>query len=271
MAIGIDGVAMAGAISAGKPTVAVIGSGIDVCYPSQHLRLAREIVKRGCVLTEYAPGTRPNGYNFPVRNRIISALSQATLVMEGGDRSGSLITARHAREQDKAVYAFPGNVGNDGSEASSLLIKNGAKLFTSADDILRDFEIKSRGKLDPFKLTSPAAVDMFTVLRELEVSCVAPNDDVFFASRNQKVKEEAKINEDEKKLVDHKSLEQKVLGSLGGALQALYKRIPTEGDIAVEELVNDDHPLRDVMQGLLTLEISKFVTMLPGDRVKRNI
>ena len=66
MAIGIDGVALAAAISAGKPTVAVIGSGIDVCYPSQHLRLAREIVKRGCVVTEYAPGTRPNGYNFPV-------------------------------------------------------------------------------------------------------------------------------------------------------------------------------------------------------------
>ncbi len=271
MAIGIDGVAMAGAISAGKPTVAVIGSGIDVCYPPQHLRLAREIVKRGCVLTEYAPGTRPNGYNFPVRNRIISALSQATLVMEGGDRSGSLITARHAREQERAVYAFPGNVGNDGSEASSLLIKNGAKLFTSADDILRDFEIRSRGKLDPFKLTSPAAVDMYSVLRELEVSCVAPNDDVFFASRTQRTKEAAKLNVEENKTVDHKALEQKVLGSLGGSLQSLYKRIPTEGDIAVEELVNDDHPLREVMQGLLTLEISKFVTMLPGDRVKRNI
>ena len=104
MAIGIDGVALAGALSEGKATVAVIGSGIDVCYPSQHKRLAREIVKRGCVVTEYAPGTRPNAVNFPVRNRIISGLSEAVVVIEGHEKSGAIITARRAFSQGRAVY-----------------------------------------------------------------------------------------------------------------------------------------------------------------------
>lgn len=271
MAIGIDGVSLAGAISAGKPTVAVIGSGIDVCYPSQHLRLAREIVKRGCVITEYAPGTRPERYNFPVRNRLISALSQATVVMEGGERSGSLITARHAREQGKEVYAFPGNVGNGGSEASSLLIKNGARLFTSADDILRDFEIRSRGRLDPFKLTTPVSVDMNTVLRDLEVSCVAPNDTVFYPQKTfpgEKKKEELT---ERKVPVDDSENESGVSSAFSASILALYKKIPLNSDISIDELVDDEHPLRDVIQGLLSLEISKFVIMLPGDRVKRNI
>ena len=140
MAIGIDGVALAGALSEGKATVAVIGSGIDVCYPMQHKRLAREIVKRGCVMTEYAPGTRPSGSNFPVRNRIISGLSEATLVIEGHEKSGAVITARRAFAQGRVVYALPGNVGNRNSEATNLLIKNGAKAFSSADDIVRDLK-----------------------------------------------------------------------------------------------------------------------------------
>ncbi|MBQ7333177.1 MAG: DNA-processing protein DprA, partial [Clostridia bacterium] len=171
MAIGIDGVALAGAISAGKGTVGVIGCGIDVCYPKCHKRLAREIVKLGCVMTEYAPGVRPDRFNFPKRNRIISALSEATVVMEGSERSGSVITARHAIEQGRTLYAFPGNVGNSGSEASNLLIKNGAKLLTSADDIIRDFEKSSLGKLNPFNLTGSDSYDMYSVLREFEVSC----------------------------------------------------------------------------------------------------
>ena len=271
MAIGIDGVALAGAISAGKPTVAVIGSGIDICYPSQHLRLAREIVKRGCVITEYAPGTRPERYNFPVRNRLISALSQATLVMEGGERSGSLITARHAKEQGRAVYAFPGNVGSDGSEASSLLIKNGAKLFTSADDILRDFEIRSRGKLDPFKLSSPISVDMNTVLRDLEVSCVAPNDTVFYSKPAKSVDKKANAAPEIAAPVDDSLNEEGVSNSFSPSILELYKKIPLGKDISVDELVDGEHSLRDVMQGLLSLEISRFVIMLPGDRVKRNI
>lgn len=271
MAIGIDGVAHAGALSAGGKTVAIIGSGIDVCYPAQHKRLAREIVKCGCVMTEYAPGARPDKHNFPTRNRIISGLSSATLVMEGRERSGALITARHAKEQGRAVYAFPGNVGNSASEASNLLIKSGAKLFTSADDVVMDFELKSSGKLNPFLLTKSSHTEMSAVLRELEVACVAPSDDVFKSSRPKKELQPSKeaLPKQPQNEIKEAEADLSAVGFDKNVL-ALYKKIPLNGECSVDELVDDVHSLRSVMQGLLQLEIARFVTMLPGDRVKRN-
>lgn len=272
MAIGIDGVALAGALSAGKKTVAVLGSGIDICYPIHHKRLAREIVKLGCVITEYAPGTRPERFNFPVRNRIISGLSKATLVMEGRERSGAIITARHAKEQGRAVYAFPGNVGNASSEASNLLIKNGAKLFTSADDIVRDFENTSQGMLNPFKLSKNTEIDMYSVLRELQISCVSSEDDIFKSPRTQRRSASPRLIEEAKpEIKENIEMEQEVSSLFNKSVLALYKKIPFNSDCSVEELVDEEHNLRDVMQGVLKLEIARFVTMLPGDRVKRNI
>ena len=160
MAMGIDGVAMAGAIAAGGRTIAVIGSGIDVCYPPQHLRLAREIVKSGCVITEFAPGTPPSRYNFPKRNRIISGLSAATLVVEGPEKSGALITARYASEQGKAVFAIPGSVGSTNSQLTNLLLKNGARICTSAEDILNGFVDKYGKIINPFLLKERVGADM---------------------------------------------------------------------------------------------------------------
>ena len=271
MAIGIDGVALAGAIEASAQTVAIIGSGIDICYPKEHQTLAREIVKNGCVLTEYAPGTKPVRFNFPVRNRLISAISSATLVIEGDERSGSLITARHAAEQRKLVYAFPGNVGNKNSEASNLLIKNGARLFTAADDIVRDFDLSLPGKLNPFELAKTVSVDMFDVLRRLKVSCVAASDDIFkptFVAKKQngnsslQPKDMAQIPINSEKQIET---------SFNKSILSLYKKIPIDSECSVESLIDSEHNLKDVMQGLLKLEIAKFIVMLPGDRVKRNI
>jgi DNA processing protein len=277
MATGIDGVALAAAVSADVPTVAVIGSGIDVCYPPQHKRLAQNIVKRGCVMTEYAPGTPPERQNFPTRNRIVSGLSRATVVVEGNERSGSLITARLAKEQERAVYAFPGNVGNKESTGSNLLIKNGATLITSADDILRDFEDGASGLLDPFSLPEKREADMFSVLRELEVSCVTPSDDVFRSSHTVKRetrKNKAPIKEKKEEIkteAQARENDAEASSKLDRSTFDLYKKIPLDKDCAVDELVDDEHSLRDVMQGILKLELLKFVTMLPGDRVKRNL
>ncbi len=270
MAIGIDGVSLAGALSASMPTVAIIGSGIDVCYPPQHRRLAREIVKRGCVMTEYAPGTRPEKYNFPVRNRIISALSEITLVIEGTERSGALITARRAAEQGKTVYAFPGNVDNVNSRASALLLKNGARAFTSADDIVRDFENQVPARLNPFKLSSAERTDMFSVLRALEVSCVAI-DDAVFNSRPKRVCRNTPPHVDKAVSQEAKNKEPSgsQLSSLDEKSQKLYEKIPSSSDCSLEELIDENYGLRDVMQALLRLEIAGLVTTLPGNRVKR--
>ena len=127
MAMGIDGICHAAALEAGKTTVAVLGSGIDVCYPAPHLSLARSIVKQGCIVTEFPPHTPPAKNNFPVRNRIISGLSILTVVIEGKERSGARITASYASEQGRDVYALPGNIGSENSEITSLLLKNGRR------------------------------------------------------------------------------------------------------------------------------------------------
>ena len=274
MAIGIDSVALAGAIAAGAPTIAVIGSGIDVCYPQSHLTLARTIVKNGCVLTEYAPGTKPEKFNFPRRNRLISGLCPATVVVEGKENSGSMITARHAKAQGREVFAFPGNVGNDGSQSTNLLIKNGAHLCTAAEDIIKKFEKEYLGELNPFLLKERPDVNMLDVLRDLKVSAVTPGDEIFKTPRPKRENkpQTAKHTENADNGSDKK--EENLLPEMppfDAELLKLYKKIPTSEDCAIESLTDETNNLRTVMKLLLKLELGRFVTLLPGDRVKRNI
>lgn len=274
MAVGIDGVAMAGAIAAGAPTIAVIGSGIDVCYPSVHLTLARNIVKNGCVLTEYAPGTKPEKFNFPRRNRLISGLCPVTVVVEGKESSGSMITARHAKSQGREVFAFPGNVGTDGSQSTNLLIKNGAHLCTGAEDIIGRFEKEYPGVLNPFLLKETPSANMLEVLRELRVSALTPNDDVFSVPKPKKEKRVEKLKKAPEIHQTQEKNEENLLPEMptfDAESLKLYKKIPPNEECTVESLTDDEMNLRSVMKLLLKLEMGRFVTMLPGDRVKRNI
>lgn len=271
MALGVDGVAHAAALSENMPTVAVLGSGIDICYPSCHLHLAREIVKCGCVMTEYAPGTKPERYNFPVRNRIISALSSATVVMEGDSRSGALHTARHASAQGRSVFAFPGNVGNPNSEASNLLIKNGASMITNAYDIISAFEKETLGKINHQKLLSDERVDINSVLSKYKVSCVARDDDVFKPSRKKCKSEEPQCVEEKLFESEARDTEDEVRKKFSSSVFMVYKNIPVEGDCPTDSLIGENITLRDVMSGLLKLQVAGYITMLPGDRVKRTV
>lgn len=136
MAAGIDCTAQKGALYAGGSTVAVLGCGINVVFPKENFELMKKIMKVGCVITEYPPNTPPNGFNFPVRNRLISALSSATVVVEADENSGALITARKAAEQGKDLFAFPGPVKNFSTSGNNLLLSQGAKVATCAIDIL---------------------------------------------------------------------------------------------------------------------------------------
>ena len=272
MAIGIDSVALAGAIAAGAPTIAVLGSGIDVCYPQSHLTLARAIVKKGCVLTEYAPGTKPDKFNFPRRNRLISGLCPVTVVVEGKESSGSMITARHAKAQGREVFAFPGNVGNDGSQSTNLLIKNGAHLCTTAEDIIYHFEDTFPGTLNPYLLMKRPTVNRMDVLRELKVSALTPNDEVFKTPKPKKEIKPETVNQ--KKVENTERKEENLLPELpkfDAELLSLYQKIPFGEDCAIESLTDENNDLRTVMKSLLKLEMGKFITILPGDRVKRNI
>lgn len=136
MARGIDTAAHAGALEAGGETVAVLGCGVDVPYPPENKGIMERIINSGAVISEYPPGTPPSTFNFPSRNRIISGMSIGTLIVEAGMKSGSLITANYALEQGRDVFAIPGNINNINSMGTNRLIKDGAKIVLSVDDIL---------------------------------------------------------------------------------------------------------------------------------------
>ncbi len=138
LARGIDAAAHRGAMGAGGRTVAVLASGVLTIYPPEHGKLADEIVAAGALLSESPPGVEPLAGMFPQRNRLISGLSLGVIVVEAAERSGALITARHAMEQGREVFAVPGNVDSRASRGCHQLLRDGAKLVESADDVLEE-------------------------------------------------------------------------------------------------------------------------------------
>ena len=146
LARGVDSAAHRGALAGGGQTIAVLGSGVDVMYPPEHAPLAREIEQRGAVVSELAPGTPPHPVFFPQRNRIISGLSRAVVVIEAGEKSGSLITARCALDQGRDVLAVPGNVLSGRNRGAHALLRDGAKIVESADDILEELGLFAAGR-----------------------------------------------------------------------------------------------------------------------------
>ena len=138
MAKGIDSYSHIGALQANGKTIAVIGSGLDIIYPKENEQLAKKIIEQGgAIISEYPLGTRPIQDHFPARNRIISGMSQAVLVVEAKEKSGSLITADFAMEQGKEVYAVPGNINSINSVGTNNLIKDGAIPVSNFSDILK--------------------------------------------------------------------------------------------------------------------------------------
>ena len=260
LALGIDGIAAAASLSAGGRTVALLGSGIDIVYPSAHSYLMREIVKRGCIITEFAPGVRPERWNFPRRNRLISALADAVLVTCGSLYSGSLITARHAIEQGRTVYALPGPVDTPDGEGPMRLLRDGCKAASCADDILSALEDRYPSGIDVFRLKETPSVSLEDSVERYRVRC--KGDDrtprVRFPSlRGQKEKKEEATVIRTERLTDLTPDEEAVLSAL------------PDGDFIPDEVNCPGIAIGDLCATLTLLEIRGLLRTLPGGRYRR--
>lgn len=173
LARGIDSTAHRAAIEAGGRTIAVVGTGLDGCYPPENGDLMRKITKHGAVVSQFPFGTEPDRQNFPIRNRTISGLSLGVLVVEAGDKSGTLITAYGALEEGREVFAIPGRADSSKSIGCHKLIQKGAKLVISPDDVVSEFppEIQALVKRPESAVKpelSKEAGDLLSLLRETE-------------------------------------------------------------------------------------------------------
>lgn len=169
LARGIDAAAHQATLEAGGRTIAVLGHGIDQIYPPEHHKLAEQIVRQGALVSDYPPGTRPEAVNFPPRNRIISGLSLGVLIVEAGETSGALITADFAADQGRDVFAVPGNVFARSSTGTNKLLRDGAAMVLSAQDILEQLNmtmvaqhIEARASIPPQDETEKALLALLS-------------------------------------------------------------------------------------------------------------
>ena len=299
MALGIDSVAAAGAIAAKGATVAVLGSGIDYIYPSEHKTLARVIQERGILLTEFPPATEPKGENFPIRNRIISGLSQGVVVVEADRKSGALITARTAIAQGKEIFAVPGNVGSENTAGTNQLIVDGATVVLRAKDILESFEFLYRDVLDMIRLSkseahaSPddaliARLGIYVrtedgVMRQSKYSndpTPRPSTDRPRHTRSPKPTDpqpsegkgdaiEARPTPPPKAAPQEGDKSEAILQGLSETQRAVFAALPLDHAVPVDYLTREGFSMSQIMSAMTILEIKGLVVSLPGGLFSR--
>lgn len=178
-ALGVDTASHKGALQSGR-TVAVLGCGVDVAYPSSNRRLLDEIAENGAVVSEYIPGTRPIAAFFPARNRIISGLAKGTLVVEAAERSGSLITAEMALSEGRDVFAVPGSIFSDMSRGCNRLIQQGAKLVQSSEDVLNEYIVVEKKDSSFVSTTTDMTEEEAAVWRVLSTDIPLSIDEIIY-------------------------------------------------------------------------------------------
>lgn len=257
MARGIDTTSHRGALDASGYTVAVLGCGIDRAYPSENGHLMNEIIRSGVVITEYKPFTPPIGTNFPTRNRIISALSLGTLVVEADAKSGAMITARVAEKQGRDIFSLPGNVGELNSIGPNRLLKKGAKVVTAALDILEEYEYlyPHRIRIENLPVFMPKFIPK-------DPPKTSENTPVIRNVAKKTVKTAKKDAETEEP-VEVKAPARDT-SSLSENEKKIYSLFPESGAISADELSRSGLSVGVVLQNLTMLEIKGFVKAAPG-------
>lgn len=286
MALGIDGVASCGALSAGGVTVAVLGCGLDTVYPQNHKTLMEEIAKHGAVITEYPPKEPPHGYNFPKRNRIISGLSKGILVVEASVGSGALITAQSAHDQGRDIYAVPGKISDAGAEGPNTLIRDGAYSASSADDILKNYEFlygESMAQNKPprvggRKMSADQALEKYGLYYALNTR-KEEEERVFEVKRGRK---KALLAEDKKKAKSVSDIEiekpaenakketyagdssSSIIDGLDRVTKSIFESIPQDKAISADSISLPGVSVSEIITALTMLELYGLVSSLPG-------
>ena len=270
LAEGIDGIASAAAINAGGETIAVLGCGIDILYPKQHKRLAAEVAGRGCVISEFSPGTYPNGWNFPIRNRLISALSSAVLVVEAGEKSGALITARYAVVQGKVLFAVPGDITSPRSVGTNRLLADGALPALCAEDILNYFHFLYRGALRFAALPEAMQYSGLTpeALRPFGMRMTQPSE----APAAEPFRKERKLRQREQEqetVAVEKAPATADVSSLTPRQKAIFSKLP-EHTFSVDALTACGVPVSEAVSTLTVFEIYGLIRSIPGGMFEKN-
>lgn len=255
MALGVDSAAMDGALLAGKRVIGVLGTGADVCYPRSSYKIYEQTIRQGCIISEYPPHSGVEKQNFPRRNRIISGLSCGTVVIESPEHSGSLITAKCAREQGRDVFVVPGNVDMPGFVGSNRLLRDGAIPVGCGWDILSEYEYLYADKLSQALSHSTLAPEQLNVESAQPKPAKAPSE-----------KQPAKI------IIDKPSPTAYIdPADLGKKLSIDEQRIAQSllgGPLTVDEIIESTGIGTAKMLALLTmLEIKGVITRLPGRQI----
>ena len=285
MALGVDGAAASGALSAGGRTGAVLGCGISVVYPKEHTKLMEEISRKGAVITEYPPAEAPHGHNFPKRNRIISGLCQGVLVVEGAAGSGALITARRAIDQGREVFALPGKIDESNSEGPNELIREGAYPALCSDDILRHYDFLYHDVIDYSKHTKAkrkvARGDADAALRKYGVGSrvlkFANDTKPQEPAQTQTPDEESFVleekREEEQTPIEQASAEKResmadnsaeLLAGLDETTRRVFESLPIDKAVSPDALAAAGIGVGDAITSLTMLELCGLVSSLPG-------
>ena len=270
MAYGIDGMAMAGGLTAGQQVVGVLGCGADVVYPPSNRSLFADVERYGCILSEFAPGTPPLKWNFPKRNRIISGLSCGVLVVEAPEKSGALITARQAADQGRDVFVVPGNIDIPGFVGSNRLLRDGAIAVSSGWDILSEYEGQYPDKIHPDN--SPATQTAYPD----EVLKVASEVERPLPKKEKNTGKTVKI-ENLKKESQKKAIDKGPSGPYIDLNDTLSKLSPDEktivtalkdGERLVDDVIAETGMTTGKLLAILTmLELKGIIRRHPGKRI----